>query len=316
MPAGMRDFPSCFGENGVQVADSFSSTTLGSSSRGSKAGKNTVTCIYQTHLAGGACTVAITWSKSLLGQGFSIAVDDMSDGKSLCKFDIKPWLFSKRKGSKTIDILHHHRHHTTKVDIFWNLASAKFGYGPEPSEGFYVAITTNLHMVLLIGDMKMEAYRKTNLTLPPPTSSFAKLISKREHISGKKMYSTISTRTQFCNDGRIHDITINCESIGPKNVNPQFEIHIDRKSVMQVKNLSWKFRGNQTIHVDGNPVEVFWDVHSWLFGSPMSCSAVFMFQTCSTSEKMSSWSCSEVFWKAQSAGLGFSLVLYAWRSNE
>lgn len=313
MPAGMRDFPSCFGENGVQVTDSSSSMALVSSPSGSKAGKNTVTSIYQTHLAGGACTVAITWSKSLMGQGFGIVVDDMYDGKSLCKFDIKPWLFSKRKGSKTIYILHHHRHHTTKVDVFWNLSSAKFGYGPEPSEGFYVAMTTGLHMVLLIGDMKTEAYRKTNLTLPPPTFSTAKLISKREHISGKKMYST---RTQFCNDGRIHDVTIDCQAIGPKNVSPRFEIHIDRKRVMQVKNLSWKFRGNQTILVDGIPVEVFWDVHSWLFGSPVSCNAVFMFQTCSTSEKLSSWSCSEMFWEAQSAGLGFSLILYAWRNNE
>ncbi|KAI4972627.1 hypothetical protein ZWY2020_003552 [Hordeum vulgare] len=39
-------------------------------------------------------------SKSLMGQGLSVAVD----GLSLCKADIKPWLFSKKKGSKSLDV--------------------------------------------------------------------------------------------------------------------------------------------------------------------------------------------------------------------
>lgn len=35
-----------------------------------------------------------------MGQGLSVAVD----GLSLCKADIKPWLFSKKKGSKSLDV--------------------------------------------------------------------------------------------------------------------------------------------------------------------------------------------------------------------
>jgi hypothetical protein len=44
----MRDFPSCFGENGVQVADS-------SSSSADKAVQNVVTYLYQCKLRGRSC---------------------------------------------------------------------------------------------------------------------------------------------------------------------------------------------------------------------------------------------------------------------
>ncbi|KAJ4961181.1 hypothetical protein NE237_021091 [Protea cynaroides] len=51
------------------------------------------------------------------------------------------------------------------------------------------------------------------------------------------------------------------------------------QTMMQVKQLRWKCRRNQTILVDGLPVEVFWDVHNWHFGTVLG-SVVFIFQTC------------------------------------
>ncbi|KAK9069677.1 hypothetical protein SSX86_011581 [Deinandra increscens subsp. villosa] len=84
---------------------------------------------------------------------------------------------------------------------------------------------------------------------------------------------------------------------------------------VEVKRLQWKFRGNYTILVDGLPVEVYWDVYSWFFGKLMG-NAVFLFQTCLFAEKLwgsgqpvMSWSGSLV----KDCGLGFSLVLFAWR---
>ena len=65
----MRDFPSCFGENGVQVADSSSSNT-------SKNAQNLVTCVYQCQIRGRSCLVTVTWSKNLMGQGLSVGIDD------------------------------------------------------------------------------------------------------------------------------------------------------------------------------------------------------------------------------------------------
>jgi hypothetical protein len=60
--------------------------------------------------------------------------------------------------------------------------------GPEPLEGFYLAVV-NQEMVLLLGDLKKEAYRR--LTLKPVDSN-AIFIAKREHIFGKKFYGASS----------------------------------------------------------------------------------------------------------------------------
>uniref|UniRef100_A0A0D9W0E2 DUF868 domain-containing protein n=1 Tax=Leersia perrieri TaxID=77586 RepID=A0A0D9W0E2_9ORYZ len=289
----MRDFPSCFGESGVQIADASSS----SSSAGKGAAQNLVTCLYQAQFSGRPCVISVTWSKSLMGQGLSIGVDDLSN-QCLCKADIKPWLFSKKKGSKRLDV------EDGKIEIFWDLSGAKFGAGPEPMEGFYVALVFDLELVLLLGDMKKDAYRKSGANRPMLNAAF---VARREHIYGKKVYTA---KAQFCDNGQCHDVVIECDTVGLKD--PCLEIRVDKKPVMQVKRLAWKFRGNQTILVDGLPVEVFWDVHSWLFGSTTS-NAVFMFQTCQAPEKSMPWSYSQIFRESQLQGLGFSLILYAWK---
>ncbi|MQL83299.1 hypothetical protein Taro_015793 [Colocasia esculenta] len=265
----MRDFPSCFGENGIQVADC--------SSGAGKSAQNMVSCAYQIRLSGRSCVITITWNKSMMGQGFSVGIDD-SASHCLCKVDIKPWLFSKRKGSKSLEV------DGSKVDIFWDLSATKFGSGPEPLEGYYVAVVSDLQMVLLLGDLSKEAYQKTNAS---PSNSDAIFVARKEHIFGRKVYCT---KAQFYDNGQVHDVAIECETSGLND--PSLEIRIDRKRVMQVRRLTWKFRGNQTILVDGLPVEVFWDVHNWLFGVPVG-NAVFMFQTCLSTEKLLPCSCSQ-----------------------
>lgn len=299
----MRDFPSCFGESGVQVADSSSSST-------SRAAQNLVTCVYQCKSRGRSLLVTITWTKNLMGQGLSVAIDD-SDNQCLCKVDVKPWLFSRRKGCKNLDS------DSSKIDLFWDFSNSKFGQGPEPLKGFYVAIVFNTEMVLLLGDMQKEAYRKVEDAQIHPNGTF---IAKREHIFGKKFYGA---KSQFCDKGQVHDISIECDTIDLKD--PNLVIRIDSKIVLQVKRLRWKFRGNCTVLIDGLPVEVFWDVHNWLFGNGMG-NAVFMFETCLSAEKLWSghsvfdpavlnWSYSQRFRDYQLQGLGFSLILYAWKNE-
>ncbi|RRT38906.1 hypothetical protein B296_00054095 [Ensete ventricosum] len=289
----MRDFPSCFGESGVQVSKE-------SSSGAGKTAQNLVTCLYQAQLLGRRRVINVTWSKNLMGQGLSVGIDDLGNQCPPCRVEIKPpWLFSKRKGSRTLDM------EGSKIDIFWDLSAAKFGPGPAPLEGFYVALVFDHQMVLLLGNLIKEAYQRTNARRPPSTAVF---VAKTEHIYGKKLYST---KAQFCDDGQFHDVAIECDTVGLND--PCLEICIDKKRVMQIKRLAWKFRGNQTILVDGLPVEVFWDVHSWLFGSPTG-NAVFMFQTCLSAEKLLSWSTtSQVLREPHLQGLGFSLILHAWK---
>ena len=44
-------------------------------------------------------------------------------------------------------------------------------------------------------------------------------------------------------------------------------------------------RRNQTILIDRLMVEVFWNVHNWLFGLIIG-NAIFIFQTCSLAKKL------------------------------
>lgn len=306
----MRDFPSCFNESGVQVADS--SPT---SSNSSKASQNLVTCVYQTQFQGTSCFITITWSKNLMGQGVSIGIRS-STVECVCKVDIKPWLFTPRKGFRSSEV------DSTAIDIYWDFSSAKFGFGPEPLEGFYLAVAFNQELVLCLGDLQKEVYKKIS---PSPAASNTVFIAKREHIFGKRVYSA---KAQFCDHGPIHDIAIECDTGGIND--PSLVISVDSKAVMQVKRLRWKFRGNQTILVDGLPVEVYWDVHSWFFGNVMG-NAVFLFQnqTCLSAEKLrnshsmvssnppvlsrsGSQRCAE---NSRSQGQGFTLILYAWKNE-
>lgn len=248
-----------------------------------------------------------------MGQGLSVGVDD-STNQSLCKADIK-WWFSKRRGSKTIDV-----DDSRSIDVYWDLCAAKFGSGPEPSEGFYLAIVFDRQMILLLGDMKKEAFKKTSSA---PVHNGAVFVSKREHVYGKKVFFT---KAQFCDNGQIHDLMMECDTISTSD--PCLIIRVDRKNVMQVKRLKWKFRGNHTILVDGLPVEIFWDVHNWLFTTTTTSggSAVFMFKSCVSAEKLwgsqplsnpntLQWSRSQKFRESQSNNMGFSLILYAWKQE-
>ncbi|XP_051127555.1 uncharacterized protein LOC127249006 [Andrographis paniculata] len=321
----MRDFefPSCFGENGVQVADASSSCSNLSSV--SKSSQNSVTCLYKSRLFGKSCLIAVIWSRNLMGHCVSVEIDDVSSYNCICKVDVKPSLFSKRKGSKCLQLL---GAINGGVEVYWDLSSAKFGPGPEPVEGYYIAVVCKKEMVLAVGDLREEALKKSG-AFSNSIFSNAALISKREHILGKRVFTT---KAQFCDGGKIHDLEIEFDSGGgggggggDGGGDPGLVVRIDRKTAMRVVHLRWKFRGNCAVTVDGMPVEVYWDVHNWLFGSCVG-SAVFMFR----SEKVAGWGggspmlsgCRELglststSWSFRDAELpGFCLFLYAWKSE-
>ncbi|GJW82275.1 thiosulfate/3-mercaptopyruvate sulfurtransferase [Tanacetum coccineum] len=294
----MKDFPSCFGENGVQVADasctSASATTILPTEV--KASQNIVTCVYKCKLLGKSRLIIINWSKNLVGHCFSVEIEDLTR-KCLSRIDVKPSLFTKRKGSKCVLV------DFVTVDVYWDLTNARFGSSPEPVEGYYVGLGFKGEMVLLVGDLKKEVLKKTKYM---PTSS---RILKREHVYGKKVYAT---RAQFKDNGQIHDLRIECDTFGLDD--PKLVVRLDSKIVMQVKHLVWKFRGNSTISVDGIPVEVYWDVHNWLFGSPAG-NAVFMFQACSGADKSGSFAERSIVPWPYSQTSNFCLTLYAWKNE-
>ncbi|KAG2318221.1 hypothetical protein Bca52824_021343 [Brassica carinata] len=290
----MRDFTSCSSENGVQVTDPSSSNAV-------KVSQNLVICIYRCCIRGRTCLITVTWTKNLMGQCVTVEVHD-SCNRTLCKVEIKPWLFTKRKGSKNLEA------YSCNIDVLWDLSSAKFGSSPEPLGGFYVGVVVDKAMVLLLGDMKKEAFKKTNAAAAPGSSLGAVFIAKKEHVFGKR---TFATKAQFSGDGKTHDLVIECDT----NVSdPCLIVCVDGKILMQVNRLRWKFRGNDTIVVNRVSVEVLWDVHSWFFGVPSSPgNAVFMFRTCQAVEK--TWSSTQVPSSSKPQSFGFTLFLYAWKNE-
>ncbi|KAL6656808.1 hypothetical protein ACP70R_004588 [Stipagrostis hirtigluma subsp. patula] len=281
----MRDFTSCLSQSGVQVSHSSSS-----------GGQNIVECAYLARLRGKPCRVTVTWSKVAMGQALAVAIDDHVN-RCLCKAEVKPWLFSKKKGSKIMEV------DGGNLEILWDLSSAKFAAGPEPLEGFYVALIYNLEAVLVLGDLRKE---EEHQVLWDALQSDAVMIARKEHIYAKKLYAATA---RFLDIGQLHHITIECDTAGVRD--PSLEIRIGKKRVLQVKRLAWKFRGNQTIYVDGLPVEVLWDVHNWLFGSSNGC-AVFLFQSGQSMEKFL-LRCSQNEKEAQAHRFGFTLILHAWK---
>ncbi|KAL8055037.1 hypothetical protein ABFX02_04G030200 [Erythranthe guttata] len=297
----MKEFPSCFGESGVQIASS-------SSANNKSAAQNLVTCIYHYHSLPFSGFITVTWIKHIMAQGLTIGIENPAK-QPLCKVEIKPWLFSKRKGSKNLVV------NSTTVDIHWDLSCAKFGASPEPLEGFHLSVALNQELCLLLGDSPSGAHKRidySSLSLPKAT-----FVAKREHIFGKKLYNS---KAQFYDKGKMHDIRIEYDS--SESFGKCLNMYIDRKEVLQVTHLKWKFRGNQSILVDGVSVEVYWDVYSWLFDSVVG-NAIFLFRSHVAEKKL--WSNRSPFEpfalkrsrdnSDSSQGHGFSLVLCAWKNE-
>ncbi|GER29757.1 hypothetical protein STAS_05637 [Striga asiatica] len=265
----MKEFPSCFGESGVQIANNPLYASSSSSTKPSPH-ENLVTCIYNYTSQRFSGFITITWIKHVMAYGLSICIIDSSSSNEppLCKIDIKPWLFSKKKGARNLTV------NSTRVNIHWDLSSAKFGSSsPEPLEGYYLKIALNQELCVLLGDSSLnEACRKTEIPLPIPKANF---VAKREHVFGKRLYTT--SKAQICENGKMHDIRVEYDP--SEDLGKCLVIYIDRKAVLKVSQLVWKFRGNRSIFVDGISVEVYWDVFNWLFGRGADCNAVFLFRS-------------------------------------
>ncbi|XP_073300243.1 uncharacterized protein [Primulina huaijiensis] len=278
----MKDFPSCFGQSVIQVE---SSTTTAKSGA-----QNTVTCVYQYKSKSITGFITVTWIKHLMGQGLTVGIQN-STKAPLCRADIKTWLFSKRKGFKNLVS------DSEPVDIFWDLSSAQFGSGPEPLQGFYLAILVNQELRLLLGDQTNEAYKKIYSSSTPCVGSRAIFVAREEHIIfGKRLYNS---KARFCDEGDVHDVRIEYDP--DDSYDHCLAICIDDKTMIQVARLKWNFRGNDTITVDGLLIQVYWDVHRWLYQSVVG-NAVFLFRSGDPKHKTS-------------AASGFSLVLCAWKSE-
>ncbi|XP_004244888.1 uncharacterized protein [Solanum lycopersicum] len=244
---------------------------------------NLATSLYNTHLG----LFALTWSRNLFGRSFHIhfLLNGLSSPHLSPSFQlhIKPFVFWKKHGSNKLH---------NNVHIFWDFSKAKFGSGPEPRSGFYMAATVNGEMVLLVGDLLKEAYSRTRARNKYMNMN---MVLRREHVyCGNKLYIT---KAKF--GGKEREISIDCR-IGE---DPRLYFSVDNKRVLQIKHLRWKFRGNERIEVDGVGVAVSWDVYNWLFDDDEDGYALYMFKFEKSSLDEEQFNNS--MWSQQSCGFGF-----------
>ena len=191
--------------------------------------ERTVAFEYHTEIDGVFYLINLAWCKSYGGIGLSLHVkDSISLDKAIIttfncggapstseSTNMKPWsktsehsnvftkswLFGRKKGSKTLAF-----GPSCVVDAFWDLSNATyFASSPEPLGCFFFALIYNCeHVLLLLGDMSLDATFE-NMPLSIQTT----LISRREHIFGRRLYST---STKFKENGHVHNILIECDA--------------------------------------------------------------------------------------------------------
>ncbi|KAK3205785.1 hypothetical protein Dsin_019831 [Dipteronia sinensis] len=311
----MRDLVSCFNENAVNVAHSSCSSYSNNiciSPSLIPSIQNAVTCLYRIILSTGKhLFITVNWFKNPnTGQGLSINFSggggddhDHNNTSTSFKLNTNSRLFRKKKGSKVIES------NNSKIEVSWDLSTARYGTGPEPLEGFYVVVTVDSDIGLVLGNLAEEIVTKK---LKNGICSVAKfsLVSRKEHFSGNTLYST---KAQFSDTGTSHDILIRCSGENEGLKRPVLSVSIDKKTVIRIKRLQWNFRGNQTIFVDGLLVDLMWDVHDWFFSPSSSGYAVFMFRTRSGMDSRL-WLEEKLLQKEQDR-IEFTLLIYACKNS-
>ncbi|KAL7599540.1 hypothetical protein Lser_V15G21397 [Lactuca serriola] len=268
-----------------------------------RSGQSIFMSVYKTKVADQCWLITITWCKNMLLHGLSVSIDGPQP-ETTCKFELKPWYFWRKQGSKSFVL------DGKSIDVFWDLKSAKFHGETEPTSEYYVAVVCDDEVVLLLGDLKKDAYRKTGCR---PALIDPVLVSRKEHVFGKKKFIT---RVKFHEKGGFHEISIESKNTSTDHgVDTEMEIRIDGHLMIHVKHLQWKFRGNECVNLKNVKLEVYWDVHDWLFNHGLR-HAVFIINSTTPAAFPAtplSWSCdsSEGF---DSGGLyEFCLFLFAWK---
>ncbi|XP_076910416.1 uncharacterized protein LOC143568058 [Bidens hawaiensis] len=275
------DLISCYSQYSVQVSESSSSSCSSFTPTSScivvspnnnnltPATQTSVSSLYKTTLSSGDHHfTTVTWHRNPTTADHHLHITSGNhQPTTIFRLNTHSGIFRKKKGTKALEI------NGSRVEICYDLSSAQYGAGAEPTEGYYVAILVNSELGLLVGDMsdeKIKTYKRIGKYC---------LISRKEYYSGNTLYST---KAKFSDAGNWHDIVIRCTGQNEGLKYPVLQVGIDKRVVIRVKRLQWNFRGNQTIFLDGLLVDLMWDVHDWFFSSESgsgSGRAVFMFRT-------------------------------------
>ncbi|VFQ75066.1 unnamed protein product [Cuscuta campestris] len=278
----MRNIVTCYSDRAVRVTDSYCSPKKSAGFRSPAtipvASLKAVRCVYRadSSSSGDRFLIKITWycrigrledERDRTGV-FSIGVVCNSPGSSPAERTPSSSCTHRiniAKGSRQLSI----QGCDSRIGFFWDLTNASYGVGPEPVSGFCLLVSIDSEIALFLGDPGLAE-------LEGGASGFS-AVSRCEYFSGG---ADFSTRARFSVAGATHDVLIRCSGgAAARNSPANLSVWIDRKEVVAVQRLGWNFRGNQTIFVDGELVDMMWDAHDWMFDPRSAGRAVFLFRT-------------------------------------
>lgn len=275
---------------------------------GHKPGRAVTASVYRAKIAGHSRVLTVSWSRDMLSHSFAVSVTGVDGASAECRVDLRPWQFWRRAGSRRVELA---GTAPATVRVMWDLRRARFGAGlPEPRSGYYVAVEAAGEVVLVVGDMRKDALRRASPRAAPAACD-AVPVARREHVFGKRRFAA---KARFHDQGTVHDIAIECGGGGEGgDADMEMTIAIDGEEAVQVKHLQWKFRGNQSVTFSRAKVEIYWDVHDWLFSADMR-PALFIFRPIVLSSASAPAAAMLLDGSPPPPpATGFCLYLYAWK---
>ncbi|CAH8263498.1 unnamed protein product [Arabidopsis lyrata] len=248
---GSSPLSACFHPSATAINDDLPSSLPSPSNPSyiSASGDPTATCHYLTNVG----VFFLSWSQSFLRR--SLHLHFYSCNSTNCylhspdcyrhsipfafRLEIKPLTFWRKQGSKKIS-------RKPDIRVVWDLTHARFGSGPDPESGFYVAVFVSGEVGLLIGEGNLKQRPRRQI-----------LVSKKENLFGNRVYST-----KIKIQGKLREISIDIKVV---NNDANLRFSVEDKSVLKINQLQWKFRGNSKIVIDGVTIQIIWDVYNWLF---------------------------------------------------
>ncbi|KAJ1274266.1 hypothetical protein BS78_05G049300 [Paspalum vaginatum] len=192
--------------------------------------------------------------------------------------------------------------------LFWDLAAARFASGsPEPASGFFVVAVARAEVVLAIGDLAAE-FVKARFDVPAPRPHPA---ARAERVVAAPD-AVHAARVRFAAGAPEHEVAVGCCrcSSGPgEEEEEELWVCVDGRRAVRARRLRWNFRGNQTVFVDGAPVDVLWDLHGWWSRDPPGCAVVMLRARSALESRL--WLEEDT---AAAAAPGFALVVQAFKT--
>ncbi|KAL6640795.1 hypothetical protein ACP70R_021918 [Stipagrostis hirtigluma subsp. patula] len=319
LPSSVRGLTSCASDGAVRVACTTPSSTLTSSS--SSAATSTSPSVLSVAVAYRATPRAptaaplllrLTWSRSPLGPpALSFAPSASSPAVQL----------RRRRGTRFFPASDGggggggEQQKRPQMALFWDLTAARYdATSPEPVDGFYVVAVAGAEVVLAVGDLAAEFVKaKFEGQIPKarvlPAARRDRVVvaaaepghpRRHRHHPDAPVHTA---RVRFAEGAPEHEVAVGCRAASGDE---ELWVSVDGKRAVHARRLRWNFRGNQTVFVDGAPVDVMWDLHGWWFRDPPGC-AVVMLRARSALE-------SRLWLEEEAAAPGFSLVVQAFKT--